>query len=318
MRSKIFVLAFLLVFAVSLPAVCGEKATVDLNGGVYKTYGNTTYNINFMDDYGYAGASELEFPIDTWFTKLGVHAKLLKRLDLSLDYAWSADDEAGTFTDKDWSDYLSNYYGFNDYYIYGEGDASIDATEWNFDAKFDLAEVTVDNAIMDKVKLIVGGGYKEQKFEYMVNDIVQSSSYFYGLDYVGVGDALDYSVEYKAFYLSMYVDMLSSINKMDLLLGAEYAPNMDAEDSDDHLLRYKKSESSGDGTYYKLAAQLNWNVWSNIYASAYYNYISMEASGSQDQWYYGGPYAGWTASDIDWDTESMQNVWGAKFTWMFD
>ncbi|MCK5708362.1 MAG: omptin family outer membrane protease [Candidatus Aureabacteria bacterium] len=316
MRKTMMFVAFMLVFAVSMPLIAGEKAMIDISADIYKSRGETTYKISGSDFMfvGDTGSSVLEFPINTLFSRVGIHANLMQKIDFSLDYSWSIDDDPGKFKDSDFSSLLATKPA-----IYGVYNAKIDAKEWNFDFKYLLTEQEITNSIIDRLKVYLGAGFKSQKFDF--TETGGKTEYYYLATSVTDTDSasgIDYAVEYKILYLSLYVDLLNTQEKIDLLLGIEYGPSIDAEDRDDHLLRSKLSVSTGDGTYGKFAAQLNWNIWNNVFASIYYNYIDISVAGHQDQSFYGGAYQGLEYRDIDWTSDSEQSIYGAKVTWYFN
>ncbi len=287
----------------------------DASVDYYTVDGDTTYSISGSDFLyaGDTGKSELEFPIDTGFMKVGLHVNVLERFDFTFDYAWSVDDDAGTFKDTDYSSVFPRAYSI------GKCDSDIDANEWNFDAKYMLKQVDIkESELLDSLKIYVGGGYKHQEFDYDIKNLVQSSPYFTSYNTTSPGKVLDYEIEYDVWYLSCYFDFINSKKNIDLLIGFEYGPDVDVEDKDDHILRHKLSTSSGDGTYFKYSVSLAWAFWQDFTASVYYSHIDYDNDGTQNQYFYGGTYEGLSYSNIDWENDSSQDILGLKVTYFFN
>jgi len=314
--SGVVVMSLLMAFNSAKAEETKLNPKVDVSVDYFNMDGDTTYTIT-GSDFLYAGdrgKSELEFPIDTNFVKLGIHTNLMERIDLSLDYSWSVDDDAGTMKDTDWSSRIGSYP-----YVISKSDSEIDAKEWNFDAKYMLKQIDLqDNNFLDTLKIYVGGGYKHQEFDYDIKNVNKTSAYFTSFNGSTQGKVLDYEVEYDVWYISCYLNLINSKKNIDFSIGFEYGPDVDVEDKDDHILRSKLSTASGDGTYYKFAAGVSWAFWQDFTASVYYNHIDFDTDGTQNQYFYDGAYKGLTYSNIDWESDSSQDIFGVKVTYFFN
>ncbi len=277
------------------------RATLGLQTGYIR--GDTTYHINFTEAVIYEGESELEFPLDNFL--LGVEAALAyknpynekqDRARLTLGWFTDITNDAGEMKDSDWLNdaYDIYYYGTThpglDIYSESEADADVDIIDINYVFSFYPAEnISIGPMV----------GYRYQKFEYEISDTNQVGYGPYAGDYTTyvTGNTLDYEVEYKIPYFGFNTNVLFG-DKFQLNLRFGYSPSANAEDRDDHILRYKLSEGDCDGDAYIVNVDANWQFLPNWVLQISGEFTDIDTDGTQHQSYYAGPYVGVT-SDVD-------------------
>jgi len=260
--------------------------------------GHTTYRISDSDAYG-SVASELEFPLHGVLS--GVQAQLAKgsepgngRVVFRVSGLLSLADARGTVKDSDWitgvyetydpdtGTYRAPHDG-KDIYSTSRGVLEtrvIDArAEWELDTR-------VRGLV---VAPMVGVLY--QRFHF---DVYDANQVGYGswAGYTGFvpGKVLDYGVTYWARYVGVKAAL--GTGRFGATADLWFSPWASADDKDDHLARAKLSTSTASGTAWQASAgaRLALGAWDSLQAQA--SLLRIEASGTQHQSFYAGPYAG--------------------------
>jgi len=263
--------------------------------------GNTVYEISGPEEGGWK--SKLKFPMNNF----------LIGGEVSLNYndgSWGscsfdlggwvslAKKYAGTMEDSDW---LYAYSASKA--IYSESDAEMDARIFDGNILFNFLEELDSEG---KQSLILGArvGYKYQKFDYDISNTKQIDylSYYY---IIVPGRTLDYEVEYKIPYLGLS-GVYSFADAFKANLEINYSPWVEAEDKDDHLLRYKLSKGDCKGNLFMAGGNLSWEFEKNWILEIGASYATISTQGKQRQHFYGGPYEGLTYANIDDKINSKQ------------
>ncbi len=255
--------------------------------------GHTKYRIADADAYS-SIASELEFPLGGVLA--GVQARLANRRDpggrrvvFRLAGLTSLGTGSGTMKDSDWLSGQIEYQMYGTYHdgkdIYSESHADLSArvlearVEWELDSGRNLI-------------LAPMAGVFYQRFEYDVRDANQYGYGPYTNDYTGYvpGKVLEYDVS----YLAPYIGVRAALARGRLSATADlwFSPAASAEDRDDHLARAKLSTTDASGSAWQASfgGRLAFGERSGLEAQV--SLVRFEASGTQHQSFYAGPYAG--------------------------
>ncbi len=291
-----------------------QRFLINLGLGLQTGYitGDSTYRISFS-----GGASELEFPVDN--ALLGVvvvlHIKGKEGEEIkqdrdktrfNIEWVTSISDKAGKVKDSDWLD-GDGHPGLD---IYSESDAELDfnAVDLNFIYNFWPTEnITIGPML----------GYKYQKLEYGIYNLNQVGYGPYHPMYTSFvsGKVGDYEVKYSIPYLGLDNHILLG-DKFQLNLEFGYSPWAEAEDIDDHILRYKLSTADCDGDAYFLGLGANWKFLSDWLLQIGGKYVDIDTAGIQHQEFYAGPHMG-TTYDVDDKITSSYWIASAKFEYVF-
>lgn len=274
------------VFCLCLSTNAVATTTFDLDLGVEKMEGDTTYQIggNIFSTDGYQmvipfPVSALEWPLDIW----------LSRLDacMNIDNLWringvikkNINDPDGKMKDSDWGVfYMDGYPGTlpTDLDIYSESNIS------DFDAL--IIDLDVEWIFMQRGawNLFTGLGYQYQNFDYDSNMIEQQAFYRGGLIGSVMGDG-SVSVTYDITYRMLYVLIGTDFNFADnfTLSGSfAYAPWADAEDKDVHVWRNRIAEGDMDGDAYMIDLSLQYNFNPSWFMVAGVHYTKIDVDGT--------------------------------------
>ncbi|APG28117.1 hypothetical protein A7E78_09845 [Syntrophotalea acetylenivorans] len=285
------------------------EARVSVSIGTGYLTGDTQYQIGgtAIDAGGatefHFPISELEFPLDAIMVKGTVSADFAERWQLMASAATNFTDDTGKMEDSDW---LSP--GSLD--IYSESDTDMDALllEGKISYMFwqgYYGQNSANGVANSDIRFLyfAGLGYKYQKFEFEVSDLDQwyPSSPTTPHDRVS-GLVLDYEAEYHIPYLELSMEM-DVAEKFQMEIGLAYAPFVDFQDEDQHLLRNKVNIADhnwdGDALFFRLSARYNFNR--HWYLETDFEAMKIESEGRSDA-YFGGV---WDHS-IDHEVESKQ------------
>ncbi len=139
-------------------------------------------------------------------------------------------------------------------------------------------------------------GYRSQYLEY---DIYGFRGYDYDIPISSTEKALEYEITYKIPYLGLSSDLIfGKDSRFQLHFILAYSDWAKAEDRDDHVLRYKLSESDCEGEAYLIKLNLDWQFYPNWLLGLGAEYVDIDTSGRQHQSFYAGPFVGITY-DVD-------------------
>ena len=248
----------LLLFCLLLLSVLVMPASAEVNlsvGGGYLA-GETQYQIGgrTIDASGTTNLhfpiSELNFPLDAFMVKGQVDASFKDRWSLMASAATNLTDDTGKMKDSDWGVVSSP----DTLDIYSESDTEMDALLLEGKVAYVLYEgyygqtaVNGDTADSDlRFSYTVGLGYKYQKFDFDISDLDQwyPSAPADPHDLVA-GLVATYEAEYQIPYLEVGM-VMNAADKFLLEISFAYAPLVDFQDEDQHLLRDKVSIADHD------------------------------------------------------------------------
>lgn len=255
-----------------------------LDGGVESWDGDITYQIGFpvTDAWGYTYEgyfpfSELEFPLDVVFGSVEAGMVILDRWAIRAELKKSVSDPDDYLKDRDW--------------ITGDGN-SLDIYSDSDVRDFDATVVDVDATYRffqnNSVSLAAGIGYMYQDFEYETALIRQwSPSGLTGYDYVGDGSlSLIYDVDIDMPYI-LLSGKFNIIPALAINGRVAYAPWVNVDNTDQHLLRYKVNEGNLEGTAVMTSADAEFSFTPQFYVAGGVSYTYIEADGDMDATFYG-------------------------------
>lgn len=278
MKKAVIVCIFIFIFLITF--YVNSYACISTEFNFKKLMGQTEYSIS---DYSFK--SLLEFPLNSYL--LG--GKLIFKSDSSINVIVSGwhnlTEDAGIMKDSDW---LYGY-GVIGKDIYSESDAYLDkAVLTDFKGEYPLK---VNNNLV----IIPNIGFKYQRYMYTVKDVVQYNYYQNGVVSVD-GEVLTYDVKYKIPYIGL--DANSSNENIILKFGVGFSPFATAKDRDDHLLRYKLSTGDAKGTSVFYDIGVVYKLTPAWLLKSKFNYMKVDTSGYQEQYFYAGENQGLQFSNI--------------------
>lgn len=273
--------------AVAVEPVVENKGVFDLSiqAGIETLSGDNTMQIGFpvqwVDGTSQAGpfpVSELVFPLESLYATFGLQADIQDRFigDFSLSTNITEPDDH--LTDRDWIT-VSNP---NLLDIYSESEiSSFDALLWSMDLSYKVLRTT-------KGWMAAGMGYQYQDFSYQARLLRQwSPSGLSGVDAVGDGrTAIDYSLTYSIPYFLVQgeVDLSPDFSFSGRL---SFSPWVNAEDTDQHLLRGKENSGDLDGTSWTISLAGQYNVTDHWFSKAGFQYTGIQVDGDASASFYG-------------------------------
>jgi outer membrane protease len=270
--------------AASTPMQSGNTATYTLSLGTEMMDGDTTYQIGFpvVDPSGatfagYFPFSELEWPLDVWLARIDGRATINDqwRLNATIKKDLSTPDD--NMLDSDWLT-ASNPSRLD---VFSESEIS------NFDFFMFDADIEWTFLQRNAISLYAGLGYMYQDIEYEGRLIRQfSPSGLPGFDFNGDGRlAITYDISYSIPYLKVGTDL--KVNADFTIEGSfAYSPIVDADDTDNHLLREfggKISSGDMDGDAFMFDVSGKYMVTPAVFVEAGFSYLKIEVDGTQDQ-----------------------------------
>lgn len=261
-------------------------------------HGDSTYYISGVDPVLGSWASELEFPLNNFMAGLNVtvgrrHLKNPNQTESRFCLVWLVivDDDAGTMKDSDWIENDPAYgeppHAGRD--LYTESDAQIRGRILDIDYAYHFR-------FGNRWTLGPMIGYRSQKFKYEIFDY---RGMYWTTPVSGEGKVLDYEVTYTIPYIGLSSGLLlGKTEQFQLHLTLAYSRWAEAEDRDDHVLRYKLSEGDCEGDAYLININLDWNLYPHWILGLGAEYSDIDTSGSQHQMFYAGTFVG-TTYDVD-------------------
>jgi len=283
--------------------------------------GNTTYHISQYSG-GSGIESELRFPLRTVLAGVQAGYKTELRngkneLQVSLSWMKNVTRGSGKVEDSDWAtndidiSTVGTAHPGKD--IYSESDMRLRADLYD-------ARAVLGFGIGERVKLGPMLGFKHQRFHYDVSNVNQvgfgsyASSYTASVD----GKVMTYDVVYDMVYVGVSADLKSSGTGSSFLTTARFgfAPYVSVKDRDDHLLRSKMSTCNTTGVAILASVGTNWKFSKGWLLGLNAEYLRISANGTQNQYFYGGSYAG-TTYMIDDEITSSQVSLLASLSYQF-
>lgn len=293
MRNSCFVLLTALVFigvadfaiAMDQPGdahMQSEKKSTEfwIHGGVEAWAGEITYRIGYpvteasgQRYYGYFPFSELEFPLDAAFGVVKAGAVLGNRVVINAQIKTNVSDPDDDMIDRDWTS--SSYPWRLD--IYSKSEVT------GFDALVldgDVSYKVFDSSIL---WLAVGAGYMYEDFEYETALKRQwSPSGLPGNDYFGDGrTTLIYEVESNMPYLLVRAKF-NIIEKLKINARLGFAPWVEVEDRDQHLLRDKVSVGEMDGSAVMVSVDTQYDFTPQLFVTGGLSHTYIDVDGDME------------------------------------
>ena len=299
--KKIIILIFILILSTTKVTA---QSNLDLEVG--QLDGTTRYIISTLEDGGIK--SELIFPLKTKIVSLKYGQELpntilgVKKINLSLMKNINTNNN-GLMKDSDWF----YAWGFKKD-IYSETKADLKALGYKIE--FNSPQYTTEN-----INYSFNSGYKYNNFDYNVHDGIQ---YNYATDeeVQFSGKVLEYEVKYHIPYFGVEFSNHEA-QTLNWNLNFNLAPYIKAEDIDDHILRYKKSTGSAEGSGYFLDGSLTYNLSSNLSILLTVEYNKFNTDGHQDQYFYGGKDKGQKNNNIDQEINLKSHKISTKLNYYF-
>lgn len=269
------------------PQVKANKAAYSLSLGTEMMTGDTTYQIGDPvtlpsgitgDVYGHFPFSQLEWPLDIWLARLDGRATINDAWRINTTLKKNLTEPSDNMIDSDWITTGNP----NRLDIYSESEIS------SFDALIIDADIEWTFIKQQAVSFYCGLGYLYQNFDYEAELIYQTSpSGLAGYEYTGDGrTGITYEMTYSMPYLKIGADAnIGSHFTMEG--GVSYSPLVNAEDTDNHLLRGKIMSGDMDGDAYMVDLSGKYTFTSNVYIEAGFQYMKIDVDGDQDQTYMG-------------------------------
>ena len=282
------------------PAVLDKPVQFTLAVGAERMEGDTTYQIGYpitspsgVTFDGYFPFSELEWPLDIWLARVDGSMLIKKTVRVSASVKKDLSDPDDNMIDSDWIT-ASNPSQLD---VYSESEIS------SFDAL--IYDIDVDWIFFrsDVVSLYAGLGFLYQDFEYEGKLIRQTSpSGIPGAEIEGDGRVgITYDITYTIPYLKIGTDLKFS-PKFSLAGSFSFSPFVEAEDTDNHLLRENggkimDGDMDGDAIMFDFSGKYNFTPV--VYVKAGFQYVKIEVDGTQTQVYGTGEPIGTVAQESE-------------------
>jgi outer membrane protease len=268
------------------PATTDNKGSFELSAGTEMMGGDITYQIGFplvsptgVVYDGYFPFSELAWPLDVWLGRIDGRATINDQWRLNATIKKDLSTPGDNMEDSDWVT-PSDPSRLD---IFSESEIS------SFDAVIFDADVEWSFFRRENFSLYTGIGYLYQNFDYDAKPLYQySPSGLPGYDYTGDGRVgITYEMTYSIPYLKLGGDLKVS-QDFTLEGSIAYSPIVQAEDTDNHLLReYGGKISTGDmeGDSFMLDVSGRYAFTPSLFMEAGFQLTKIEVDGDQAQRY---------------------------------
>jgi len=298
--NRILILGLSMVFVVfgtvSFAEEQDSSGIFDLAVGIEGMGGETTYQIGGNIVYANGASesihfplSELEWPLDIWLGRIDAGLNIGDSWRINGVVKKNISDPDSNMKDSDWGVwYLDGDPGTSpsDLDIYSESNIS------DFDAV--IFDIDVEWAFLQREtwSLFAGIGYQYQNFEYE-GQLIEETGYYLGNPigtFPGDGSVgITYEITYNMPYLLIGTDV-NLIDNLTLAGSFTYAPWVEAEDEDHHLMRNKVSKGDMDGDAFMLDLSAQYNITPSWFLVAGFHYTKIDVDGDQNQTINGVPY----------------------------
>ncbi|MCL7486799.1 MAG: omptin family outer membrane protease [Desulfobulbaceae bacterium] len=256
-----------------------------MDAGVETWGGDITYQIGFpvTDAYGntyhgYFPFSELSFPLDATFGVVEAEAVIIDKYAVGLKVKKNVTDPDDPLEDRDWIT-PSDTHRLD---IYSESEVT------DFSALVIDVDVSYRFFHNDRAMLAAGVGYMYQDFEYETSVRRQwSPSGYTGYDYVGDGStSLIYEVDFEMPYF-LVEGQFNIIPALKINGRFAFAPWVDVDDRDQHLLRNKVNtgDLSGSAVMAAVGVEYDFTPWMFVTGGLEHTYVDVD--GDMDASFYG-------------------------------
>lgn len=297
------------------PAAVTNAASwhVEIRAGAGTWSGAATYSIGgqaWTPEEGFVEfpdrISELTFPLDVSYGMVGGRLES-GRLEFRGTMIVGLSDPSGPVKDSDW-----DTLGEGTLDIYSESDAELSAFVLDGSGRYWLRQIPAGTRT--GWGLGFGPGMYVAGMDWKVSNLDQwyPSRPGRGHDYES-GRVAEYQVAIAMPYVE--VGVMGRMGRWSGRLDAGIGP-VGVEDEDDHLLRQKLSKGSMAGLGVKGAAEVRCDLTGSVFIAASLAFVSIEASGTQEQEGYGGDLAGYYG-EIDEDFSLSSVTAGLDAGWRF-
>lgn len=289
---------------------------LSVGGGVMD--GDTTYRIGGHwaspsgDRHIRFPLSELVFPLDLYFGRIGGELNLMGRFRMTASVSKNITDHAGNMKDSDWgvNIHAPAHPGWDDpnsLDIYSESRTDADIIVADVSARYHLHEAASKKWA---ISLFAGARYIYREFDFVARDVQQwypsmEDYYGYSAGHLHVsGTALTYNVTQEIPAAIAGIELVGdSGSTLDLEFG--YAPETEVKDEDHHLLRDKVSYGTCEGTAFLFSLTGSCRFHAGWSLDLKYDYVWLETEGSQRQ-YDGALYMGTIDQTISSETQTFE------------
>lgn len=280
----------------------------DITAGIERMEGDTTYQIGGYIVYadGTSGSnhfpfSELEWPLDVWLGRIDAGLNIGSSWRINGVLKMDLSDPDSNMKDSDWGYwYVLGVPGTSasDFDIYSESSIS------KFEAF--IFDIDVEWAFLQRERwsLFTGLGYQYQNFDFE-GQLIQERLYIGGMPittFIGDGStSITYEITYSMPYALIGGDFLIGDN-FTLSGSFAYAPWVEADDKDNHVLRNRIAEGDMEGDAYMFDMSARYNFTSSWFMVAGFHYLTIDVDGTMTVAVNGVP----VISSEDETTESEQ------------
>lgn len=268
------------------PVTTDNKGYFELSVGTEMLDGDITYQIGYPITVptgivyeGYFPFSELAWPLDVWMGRIDGRATINDQWRLNATIKKDLSTPGDNMEDSDWLTPSAT----SRLDIFSESEIS------SFDALVFDADIEWSFFRRENLSLYTGIGYLHQDFDYEGKPLYQlSPSGLSGYDFTGDGRiGITYEMTYSIPYLKFGGDLKVSPD-FTMEASVAYSPIVQAEDTDNHLLReYGGKISTGDmeGDSFMLDVSGRYMFTPALFMEAGFQLTKIEVDGDQDQRY---------------------------------
>jgi outer membrane protease len=264
--------------------------SMDLENGFERYFFYTKYQIGgktlTRSGVGFSPfpLSELKFPMNALMAYINLDLNLLDRITARFNMKKNVHNRVGKMEDSDWVPYP----GLKT--IYSKSDARLNAVITENDLIVRLFTISF-------FSLKLGAGFMYQHLYYWCSNVTQYSSI--SVDAVGninfnpnsltiLGKSITYLVRYYITTLQIIpvFTIQTGSGTLDIATSLRFSPYLKARDTDDHIMRGKKSEGDSEGYALMPSLVVRYLFSNGIFITAAFDYLYLETQGTQVQSYY--------------------------------
>lgn len=290
-------------------SVASGGVVLSMEAGAESMSGDITYQIGYpvTDAWGYTyngyfPFSELMFPLDAEFAVVGAELGILDKYIIGLKVKSSVNEPDDYMEDRDWITETNT----------SRLDIYSDSEVTDFTSTIVDVDVSYRFFNNDKMSFAAGVGYLYQDFEYETALMRQwSPSGLSGYDYAGDGGvSLIYEVEAEIPYLAIS-GSIKPIPALSINARFAFAPWIQVDNKDQHLLRNKVNTGDLDGTATMASVEAEYCINQYLFVNGGFDYTYFEADGDMDATFY-GIYDHTVTEEIDSSQTSVYATFGVR------
>jgi outer membrane protease len=301
MYCKVKTLQFLICGALCIAltiTASAENLKIDVNLGTGMLRGNTTYQIGGTINNPYYGIEEVHFPISELAFPLNVYMvsaegslEFAERFQVAARVNKNITNDAGKMEDSDWGVWylgaelphmpgrycLSTYCTSDSLDVFSESDSDLKALIMDIKLSYIFYK-------QSNWSFMAGLGYIRQNFDYEISNLDQWFPSYYDyfevdLDHIYESEKVGtYEVTYSIPYIAIGAQ-LTLLDRLGVVANFGYAPVVNVEDEDHHLLRDKVNKGEGDGTGSFVSVEGQYTFRKNWFVALEADYTKIETEG---------------------------------------